>query len=66
MSKQNGKKIVEMRNDLGLTQVALAERCGISQGTLSKIESNSRGMSIGTLVRLSAALDVDMGEIMKG
>lgn len=39
-AKSLGQKVKELRGDLGLTQKALAERAGVSQGYLSQIEND--------------------------
>jgi transcriptional regulator with XRE-family HTH domain len=48
------------RHHAGLSQVELAERCGIAQSTLSKIENaDYRQMHPQMVLRLCDALDID-------
>jgi predicted transcriptional regulator len=42
----------------GITQTALAPLCGIPQGNLSHYLRTGRGLSVATLERLLAALDM--------
>jgi transcriptional regulator with XRE-family HTH domain len=51
-----GKKIKEMRNQLGLTQEELADRCELTKGYISQLENNLNSPSIATLTDILAAL----------
>ena len=53
-------QIIELREHHGLTQSQLAERCGIDQGDLSRIESGSTSPTARTLQRIADALDADL------
>lgn len=50
-------RIRERRIALGLTQVALAERIGVSEITVSRWESGAFGVASGRLADLAAALE---------
>lgn len=50
-------QVVQLREKLGLTQAELAERCGIDQGDISRIERGSVNPTTRTLQRLADALD---------
>jgi DNA-binding XRE family transcriptional regulator len=49
------------RLELGLTQTALAERCGIPQSEISRIESGAANPTLATVMALSASLGVRVG-----
>jgi len=49
-------RIVEMRESRGLTQPELAERCGIDQGYISRIERGSTSPTARTLQRIVEAV----------
>ena len=51
---------VALRERAGLTQVELAERCGISEADISRIESGSTLPNAATLERLAVALDAEV------
>lgn len=53
-------QIVELREHRGLTQGELAERCGIDQGDISRIERGSTSPTARTLQRIAEALDSDV------
>ena len=61
------RKIVEYfksrRQQLNITGNTLAERAGISQASISTMESGKRGMSLGAMLRISIVLDVDLSEM---
>lgn len=46
------------RLELGLTQAALAERCGLPQSEISRIESGGANPTLATVMALSASLGV--------
>ncbi len=52
------KAIIESRRAKCLTQKQLAERTGINQADISKIERGSANPSIKTLKRLAEAMDM--------
>jgi predicted transcriptional regulator len=52
--------IIEARNNSGLTQKQLAERTGIAQGDISKIENGNANPSLRTLKRLAKAMDMKL------
>lgn len=53
--------ILDARIDAGMTQKELAERTGIRQGDISKLERGTGNPSIRTLQRLAAG----MGKVLK-
>ena len=57
-----GKNVQKIRISKGYTQENLAEEANISQVQIARIESGKLNTSISTLVALSNALKVDVGE----
>jgi transcriptional regulator with XRE-family HTH domain len=53
-----GENVRKRRRVLGLTQEKLAERAGIGRHFLSDIETGRRHISVPTLIRLAAALNM--------
>jgi len=53
---QVGNRIIARREELGMSQTELAIQAGITQQTLSNIESGKRAVRIDTLVQIAEAL----------
>jgi len=53
-------QVIALRERHGLTQQQLAERCGIDQGDISRIERGSTSPTARTLQRIADALDADL------
>ena len=53
-------QIVELRERNGLTQVELADRCGINQGDISRIERGVTSPTARTLQRIAEVLSADV------
>ena len=49
--------VIDARKESGLTQQQLAERTGISQAYISKLENGNANPSLKTLQRLASAMD---------
>ena len=49
--------VIDERKESGLTQQQLAERTGISQADISKLENGNANPSLKTLQRLASAMD---------
>lgn len=43
----------------------LAQRSGLSQGMVSLVEHGLRNPSLDTLLRMTEALDIDLGDVLK-
>jgi transcriptional regulator with XRE-family HTH domain len=60
-----GERIRRLRNDVLMTQDDLAAAAGVSTDLIRKLEQGRRHTSsIGSLHRIAAALDVDLGELL--
>ncbi len=53
-------QVVELRERHGLTQSQLAERCGMDQADISRIERGSTSPTTRVLQRIADALDADL------
>ena len=53
-------QIVQLRESHGLTQAELAERCGIDQADISRVERGSTNPTAKTLLRIAEALDAEV------
>ena len=60
-----GKKIRQMRNQKGLTQEELADRCELTKGYISQLENNLNSPSITTLTDILAALGSNLSEFFQ-
>ena len=60
-----GKKIREMRNQKGLTQEELADRCELTKGYISQLENNLNSPSIATLTDILSALGSNLSEFFR-
>ena len=58
-----GTRIRERRRSIGITQVELARRIGISASYLNLIERNKRGIAGPLLRRAAEALDLRLEEL---
>jgi ribosome-binding protein aMBF1 (putative translation factor) len=55
-----GQMVYDRRTALGLSQTELAERCGMKQPQISRIEGGGTVPTIPLLRRLARALDADL------
>lgn len=61
-----GVRLAKRRRELGLTQGELGARCGVSHVSISHYEAGRRQMAIETLLRLCAALEIDVAQVLTG
>ncbi|MGN0589829.1 MAG: helix-turn-helix transcriptional regulator [Ruminiclostridium sp.] len=59
------RAIKRLRNNAGLTQVELAERIGISQGSLSSYENGKDIPSVNTLIRMADVFNCTLDELVE-
>ncbi len=55
-----------LRRTQGLTQVGLAERAGLCQSWISRLERRAENPSIATLQRLAMGLCVEVRDLLDG
>jgi XRE family transcriptional regulator of biofilm formation len=64
--KRLGKMLKTLREEKGLTQVALAERAKVTQTYIAKLESgDKKNPSLAILQRLARALGVPVTELLE-
>lgn len=63
---ETGARILQVRKERGLTREGLAERADISVQFLADIERGAKSMTISTLRKLCAALNVTTDFIVNG
>lgn len=61
-----GKRIMERRKKLGMTQEALAEKSGVTTQFVSYAESGKRAMRPENLMKIASALSVSTDYILTG
>jgi DNA-binding XRE family transcriptional regulator len=59
-----GSWVAEARKQAGLTQKQLADRVGVPQSQISRIEKSPDHTTLRTMKRIAAALDLDIGALM--
>ncbi len=55
-----GRNVAGRRREIGLSQTELAERCGLTRGSIANIESGRQRPTLHTLSDIAGALEVDM------
>jgi transcriptional regulator with XRE-family HTH domain len=58
-----GGRLRAARRERGLSLAAVAERSGLTKGFLSEVERDLTSPSVGSLLRLCAALDLSIGQL---
>ena len=61
-----GTRVRNRRNELGLSQEALADTCDLHWTYIGQVERGQRNISLHNIIRIAAALGVDAGELVKG
>ena len=51
-----GQRIAELRKEQSLTQTQLAERCGLQQAHIARIETGRYSVGLDTLAQIATAL----------
>ncbi len=62
---ETGQRIQSLRIEKGITQARLVALSGISQARISDIEKGKRDMTVSTLIRLCAAMDIHPGQLFE-
>lgn len=63
-SQKLGKKVKELRNELGYSQEKLGEMTGLDRTYISGIERGLRNPALKNIERLAKALDVKVAELI--
>ncbi len=58
-----GEELKRWRMRRAMTQIQLAEKCGLSPATIVRIERNQREPQPSTIRKLADALDIDPSEL---
>ncbi|HEX4484297.1 MAG TPA: helix-turn-helix transcriptional regulator [Solirubrobacteraceae bacterium] len=61
-----GERVRAARETLGLSQEALADRCGIHWTFLGQVERGRRNLSLHNLLKIADGLGVDPAELVRG
>jgi transcriptional regulator with XRE-family HTH domain len=66
LAEEFGRRLRAARTAAAMTQEALAERAGVHPTYISNMERGYSAPTLGTLVRLAAALQLDPAELVRG
>lgn len=61
-----GDRVRHYRNELGLTQEALAHKAVVDRTYVASLETGKRNVSLDLIGALAAALEVDAGKLVSG
>lgn len=61
-----GQRLRARRLELGLSQEALADACGLHRTYVGSVERGERNIALINIIRIARALDVDPGELVAG
>jgi len=59
-----GQRVMEARQAVGLTQGQLAERCGLVDETISRLERGVQGVTIENLFKIATTLGVPLAVLL--
>lgn len=60
-----GTAIREIRNEIGISQEALADRCDLDRTYVSGIERGERNPSLTNILKIAAALNTRPGDLLE-
>lgn len=60
-----GLNILHYRKEQGLTQMQLAEKCGISRNYIQRIETAASSCTVNTLVDIAEALSIPLKKLFE-
>lgn len=60
-----GERVRELRQQKGLSQNSLAARAGLDRTYLSEIERGRKNLSLVKIVKIAAALDVEVTDLFR-
>lgn len=61
-----GARVRARRNELGLSQESLAERCELHWTYIGQVERGQRNISLHNILKIAAALELDPGRLVEG
>ena len=64
--RELGRRIKQRREELGLSQEALALRASIHRSYIGSLEAGARNPSLDNAVKLAIALEIDVAELVRG
>ena len=64
--QQLGANVRRARHDAGLSQMALADRCGLHFTEISRLELADRDPRLTTILKVARGLDVTPSELLDG
>lgn len=59
-----GERISQLRRGAGLTQIQLSQLSGLDRAYLSSIENGRQNVTIGAIYKISAALQINLQELL--
>lgn len=59
-------RVRQLREARGWTQMELAERAGLRQATISKVESRPEKTELATLIKIATAFEMQVGDLVTG
>jgi transcriptional regulator with XRE-family HTH domain len=65
-AKEFGRRVRARREDLGLSQMELADAAGMHFTYVSSVERGERNISLNNIVRLSVSLGMDPAQLVSG
>jgi transcriptional regulator with XRE-family HTH domain len=66
LQREFGDRIRARRDELGLTQEALAHRADLQRAYIGQLETGMRSVGLDNLGRIAKALEIDLGDLLEG
>lgn len=60
-----GRRIGDLRHELGMNQSELARKSGIHRNYISRLESQGSNVHLLSLIRIANALEIELSEMLK-
>jgi transcriptional regulator with XRE-family HTH domain len=61
-----GERVRTRRHELGKSQEALADDCGLHWTFVGQVERGQRNITLHNILKLAAGLRIDPGELVRG
>lgn len=65
-TREFGRRVVERRNELGLSQEAAAERIGMHWTYLGQVERGRRNLTLHNILKIANGLGIGAGMLVDG